>query len=114
MAEKHEKCPDCGTPLWDLERRLEMADRSHRHHAVDCVVVLKERVNPRIEVHVVGTPDEPLSIAKLMVNGFGVASWRAWSLVGNTGSTGKDYAEECARVLRKALGVVVETKESSA
>ena len=44
MAEEHEKCPDCGTPLMDLERRLEKADASHRHHAVDCVVVLKERV----------------------------------------------------------------------
>ena len=46
MAEEHEKCPDCGTPLMDLERRLEVtdADASHRHHAVDCVVALKERV----------------------------------------------------------------------
>lgn len=46
MAEEHEKCPDCGTPLMDLERRLEVtdADASHRHHAVDCVRVLKERV----------------------------------------------------------------------
>jgi hypothetical protein len=44
MAEDQAKCPDCGTPLWDVERRLEMSDRSHRHHAVDCVVVLKERV----------------------------------------------------------------------
>jgi len=42
MAEEHETCPDCGTPLWDLERRLEMADHSHRHHAVDCVKVLHE------------------------------------------------------------------------
>ena len=33
----------------------------------------------RIEVHVIGTQDDPLSLARLMVNGFGVASWPAWS-----------------------------------
>ena len=46
MAEEHEKCPDCGTPLLDLERRLEVtdADASHRHHAVDCTRVLKAQV----------------------------------------------------------------------
>ena len=46
MADEQVLCPDCGTPLVDLERRLEVtdADASHRHHAVDCVRVLKERV----------------------------------------------------------------------
>ncbi len=44
MAEEREKCPDCGTPLLDLERRLEVGDPSHRHHAVDCVAVLRERL----------------------------------------------------------------------
>ena len=45
MADEQVLCPDCGTPLVDLERRLEVtdADASHRHHAVDCVRVLKER-----------------------------------------------------------------------
>lgn len=107
----------------------------HNHHAchvdvdpsadmplpsdVDSLAMLLEREpgvgapGIRIEVHVIGTRDEPLSLARLMVNGFGVATWPAW-LVGRTGSIGRDYAEECARVLRKALGVVVESKETGA
>ena len=87
---------------------------------VDSLTMLLEREpgggtpGIRIEVHVIGTRDEPLSLARLMVNGFGVATWPAWSDVGRTGSIGRDYAEECARVLRKALGVVVENEETSA
>lgn len=52
MAEKHERCPDCGTPLVDLERRLEVtdADASHRHHAVDCVRVLKAVIDEANEI----------------------------------------------------------------
>jgi hypothetical protein len=87
---------------------------------VDSLAMLLEREpgggtpGIRIEVHVIGTRDEPLSLARLMVNGFGVATWPAWSEVGRTESIGRDYAEECARVLRKALGVVVENEKTSA
>ncbi len=60
-------------------------------------------VAPLVTVEVTGTED-PGAAAKLKVNGFGVASWPAWTEVNNTSATGAEYAEECARVLRKALG----------
>ena len=50
MTDEHVLCPDCGTPLMDLERRLEKADASHRHHAVDCVRVLKAVIDEANEI----------------------------------------------------------------
>lgn len=41
--------------------------------------------------------------ARLMVNGYGVASWDREAEVRNTHATGEEYANECARVLRKAI-----------
>jgi hypothetical protein len=65
---------------------------------------------PRVEVRHVA-PKDPLGESMVMVNGFGIASWRSNGEARGF-ATGREYAEEVGRVLRIALGVIAQVSSS--
>ena len=105
----HDGCEACSPEIARLEAECAALRKDvsalKRTYSADLSRASGEALNKlaaSVRVEIVGG-DDPLAVARLMVNGFGVASWPAHTEWRRTSENGHKYAEECARVLVKAV-----------
>lgn len=82
-------------------------------HVTEQYIKALEAEVERLRHHDVGVVLVEDHWARLMVNGYGVASWPANAEVYGTGAKGRVYATECARVLRQALETRIRGERST-
>lgn len=86
----------------ELRKDVSALKRTYMADLSGVAVETLDKLAASVRVEIVGG-DDPLAVARLMVNGFGVASWPAHTEWRRTSENGHKYAEECARVLVKAV-----------